>query len=380
MVPFWNRESGFIDGLCNSCVFVALLSEAAINHPTKTNQCFAKLVATSACDNVLLEHRLALDLNKRGLIAKMFPVMIGEFNSESGKYHSYRWPDLIAVKAVVVDDVEKKLNEHLVRQSLGSPLFAKISVKDTCQMLTRNQGCFIVGDKAKAFEDAACNILAAVAAASTKRNQLASARTRRSLDRGCSDNDNSFSDSEHDTDSISINNKLVGGTSFETTADVLMTRPLTCRALNLQVNKSPTPGMPPAFSPPRQPMSITTRLMQEANKLVQTSLHTVSDEVNDLVGMLKLNHVGEMRSRSVSNASKAATLTSARSRSSDNSDGFRSSRSSHKPTSVIHLDLEASEDEDIESGRLTSRPSTERVRMGSAGRLRQQEDMNEWFF
>jgi serine/threonine protein kinase len=51
-----NWEEGFCDGLVNSAVFIPLLSKQAIKERFETLQ------ETSYCDNVLLEHRLALEL------------------------------------------------------------------------------------------------------------------------------------------------------------------------------------------------------------------------------------------------------------------------------------------------------------------------------
>ena len=60
--PGEKWEAGFCEGLAKSDVFVPLLSRAAINHPTIAWQNFGKLTAESRCDNVFLEHRLALEL------------------------------------------------------------------------------------------------------------------------------------------------------------------------------------------------------------------------------------------------------------------------------------------------------------------------------
>ena len=67
-------EQGFCEGLVSSRAFVPLLSRDAINHPDKTWQNFSKLTAKqSNCDNVFLDHRLAVELQGLGLIEKMFP-------------------------------------------------------------------------------------------------------------------------------------------------------------------------------------------------------------------------------------------------------------------------------------------------------------------
>ena len=62
---FWDKvcledgkpwEAGFCEGLVNSRVFIALISEDAVAHPINDRSCFCRLTATSGCDNVLLEH------------------------------------------------------------------------------------------------------------------------------------------------------------------------------------------------------------------------------------------------------------------------------------------------------------------------------------
>ena len=162
-----------------SFVFVALLSGGAVNHPSRTNQNFSQLREDSACDNVLLEHRLALELQKRGLLSKIYPIMIGEFSEQSERYSAYAWPDLSVVSSVVVESVEKKLREHLSRQSLGSSLLSKLSVKESMDLLTKNQGYFIQGDRNTTFEEAAKMIQEMVSASRT--DQMKSVRNLKEL-------------------------------------------------------------------------------------------------------------------------------------------------------------------------------------------------------
>lgn len=72
-------DEGFCNVLASCNIFVSLLSKNAFNHPTVTKLNFAKLQQDSSCDNVLVEHRLTLELKqKRGLNSSIFPVMISE--------------------------------------------------------------------------------------------------------------------------------------------------------------------------------------------------------------------------------------------------------------------------------------------------------------
>ena len=62
---------GFCRGLVSSRTFVCLLSRGAINSPTEPRQNFGALTTDSACDNVLLEQQLALELGQLGLVEKV---------------------------------------------------------------------------------------------------------------------------------------------------------------------------------------------------------------------------------------------------------------------------------------------------------------------
>jgi hypothetical protein len=57
---------GFCNGLAKSCIFLPILSRGAINDVNNSRSNFTALTASSNCDNVLLEHRLALELQQRG--------------------------------------------------------------------------------------------------------------------------------------------------------------------------------------------------------------------------------------------------------------------------------------------------------------------------
>ena len=110
----FDREEGFCEGLIKSRCFVALLSHGAIHHPSNPRQNFLQLTADSGCDNVLLEHRLALELRQRGLVEKIYPVMVGEVETTQAQssavvYKRYQRFDLAPVSSVVVKAVERKL-------------------------------------------------------------------------------------------------------------------------------------------------------------------------------------------------------------------------------------------------------------------------------
>lgn len=145
-------KEGFCAGLVNSRTFVCLLSREAINSPSKDRQNFSKLTEDSNCDNVFLEHRLALELRGLGLIEKIFPVMIGDFDIVTGKYGKYFDTGCLPRCAdVVVKSVEADLRTHMDNQGLGSPLETALGVSSVLFRLTECQGGKVEGEGEAAF-------------------------------------------------------------------------------------------------------------------------------------------------------------------------------------------------------------------------------------
>jgi serine/threonine protein kinase len=104
--PGTDWKEGFCAGLVDSKTFICLLSHDAINNDEVDAQNLAKLTKESPCDNMLLECRLALELNGLHMLDKIFPVFCGELNEEEGVYESFfsvknmpKFPD-VAVAAV----------------------------------------------------------------------------------------------------------------------------------------------------------------------------------------------------------------------------------------------------------------------------------------
>jgi len=151
-------EQGFADGLCCSDVFVPVLSKAALAN-------YKDLTAASACDNVLLEHQLALELQHRGDLRAIFPILVGELrhDTELGDIHGDFFKgggmptcqDDVTVKAV-----EGKLVDHLQRLGKGAPQLpaAARTVKATLAAITNNQGVKLVGVRS----DTVDNVVAAI--------------------------------------------------------------------------------------------------------------------------------------------------------------------------------------------------------------------------
>jgi hypothetical protein len=149
-------EEGFADGLCSSDVFVPVLSKASLAP-------FAQLTAASACDNVLLEYQLALELHKRGDLRAIYPVLVGELKhlgDEFGDLYGdfFKSGGVPACPDVVVKAVEDKVAEHLERLGKGA-LSAARTVKATLNALTKFQGVKLLGTRAEATDKVIAEIV-----------------------------------------------------------------------------------------------------------------------------------------------------------------------------------------------------------------------------
>jgi hypothetical protein len=149
-------EAGFCAGLVDSDTFVCLLSREAINHAEKPWNNFSMLAVNSPCDNLFLEHRLALELRGLGYISKIYPVMIGDaddpYITPSPSYTNFDFGCKQNAADVYVEAVESKLVEHMELQALGEPLEKNKTVKATLDEVLTNQGGKIEGDGLKAFD------------------------------------------------------------------------------------------------------------------------------------------------------------------------------------------------------------------------------------
>lgn len=152
--PGLDWKDGFCEGLVNSRIFVCLWSREAINHPTNDRQSFATLTENSISDNVLLENQLANELRSLQFIERIFPVLIGDYDSNTDSYSDFfktgcfpRCPD-VSVKAVLSD-----VRTHMSSQALGSPLFPDITVKALMEAISSCQGGFLRGKKDEAMRD-----------------------------------------------------------------------------------------------------------------------------------------------------------------------------------------------------------------------------------
>jgi hypothetical protein len=141
-------EQSFADGLCSSDVFVPVLSKAALAP-------FAQLTAASACDNVLLEQQLALELYSRKDLRAIYPVLVGELkhlSDQDGDLYSdfFKTGGVPACPDEVVKAVEDKVAEHLERLGKGALSTAR-TVKATLDGIKAFQGVKMMGTRPEAI-------------------------------------------------------------------------------------------------------------------------------------------------------------------------------------------------------------------------------------
>jgi len=124
---------------------------------------FAQLTAASACDNVLLEYQLALELHKRGDLRAIYPVLVGELKhlgDEFGDLYSdfFKSGGVPACPDVVVKAVEDKVAEHLERLGKGA-LSTERTVKATLDAITQFQAVKLSGNRAEATDKVVAEIV-----------------------------------------------------------------------------------------------------------------------------------------------------------------------------------------------------------------------------
>ena len=135
LVPGVDWEVGFCDGLVSSRCFVPLISRRAIEER------FKAITEDSYCDNVLLEYRLACELQRRGLLERVFPLFVGdEADGVHSKYYPSRCASTSSSRAV-----EDKVAMHLERQGLGAALEERPSVAHVLSRVMACQGGFVEG-------------------------------------------------------------------------------------------------------------------------------------------------------------------------------------------------------------------------------------------
>jgi serine/threonine protein kinase/ankyrin repeat protein len=171
-----NWETGFCSGLVSSRYFVCVISKDGINKANVDRQNFGRLTETSACDNVFLEYRLALELMELGLIEKIFPVFIGDrvvekdsSNEKDGAPSAVKYVNFFtsnglpaSVPQVRVSEVERLVALHMEELGLGSPILDQknTTVAAVLSAMLKFQGFKIEGAASEAFPKAVSYLLA----------------------------------------------------------------------------------------------------------------------------------------------------------------------------------------------------------------------------
>jgi hypothetical protein len=151
LVPGLPWEDGFCEGLMKSKIFLPLLSKDGL-------KAFESLLESSSCDNVLLEYRLALDLEKQCLIERIFPLMMGAVDVDE-KYLNYFATNCHPKSPmVIVNSVEHKAMQHLLHHGLGSPYLAPLTVSGIVSMISGHQGYIFDGRRDDCFSKALIGI------------------------------------------------------------------------------------------------------------------------------------------------------------------------------------------------------------------------------
>jgi hypothetical protein len=150
--PGVEWKEGFCAGLMNSRTFCPLLSKPAISNKEVSYQNFANLKKDSRCDNVYLEHRLALELRGLGLIEQVFPMLIGDLNDDV--YGVFTEADFPECPDCGVDAVEEDVMLHMQRQALGSPQIPNRPVSAVMKEMRSLDVLKVVGERNQAWAQA----------------------------------------------------------------------------------------------------------------------------------------------------------------------------------------------------------------------------------
>jgi hypothetical protein len=149
-------EEGFADGLCSANVFIPVLSRAALA------PCADLTAGSDTCDNVVLEHQLAIELEKRGQLRAIFPVFVDELQSQHPDLYS-NFSDaggLPKCRDEVVDRIEEKLRAHLSRLGKGAPRLpaSERTVAATLKSIAEFQGAFFRGSSTDAMDEVVARV------------------------------------------------------------------------------------------------------------------------------------------------------------------------------------------------------------------------------
>jgi hypothetical protein len=157
-------ETCFSEGLLQSRVYMPILSRFAINHPRDESQNFTQLKSDSPYDKLLLEYLYALELQSRGLLFKIYPVLLGDVvevdslgmtKREYVNYFNSQCHPTFSEdnKSTEVYSTTSKCAELLMKLGLGTPLLTEMTISRTLKKILENQGKVVVGSEATALDD-----------------------------------------------------------------------------------------------------------------------------------------------------------------------------------------------------------------------------------
>lgn len=156
---------GFCDGLIKSRIFIPIISKSSINSESAKQSNFAELKADSKIDNVLLEYWLALELQHRGFVDKIYPLLVGskgpdENDASKEVYNNFFTENGVPnlEEEVVVKEVEDMLGTQLERMCLGSAILSSLSVGSILTTILKNQGRLIEGEIDTAFDQISADV------------------------------------------------------------------------------------------------------------------------------------------------------------------------------------------------------------------------------
>jgi hypothetical protein len=169
-------RDAFCDALAASRVFVPIVSRGAVNAGVgEPKRDWPSLRADSALDNVLLEHRLALELSVHEFCEAVVPVLLGDeivlpagpgggggIGGERGDFFAQGCAPT-GLPVVAVAAVEAELARQTDRLGLGAPLTGEVSVAEVWRAVSGRHTAVAAGPFARVIEASAEAVARAIA-------------------------------------------------------------------------------------------------------------------------------------------------------------------------------------------------------------------------
>ena len=156
---FWDKQclldgkpwrDGFFQGLVSSRCFLPILSRGALKATDgageKARGNWEGLSRESAVDNVLLEHRAALECFDRGLLEFVLPLFVGDMGAAGLRGSYFGGGCAPSPPNFAVSALEVELATQLDRAGLGTPYAESVSTRAVFERITAFQGKFLEGD------------------------------------------------------------------------------------------------------------------------------------------------------------------------------------------------------------------------------------------